>query len=135
MLFTLSYISQIVGQPDGASMSALLAVSERNNRQRGITGMLTYGAGSFLQTLEGPENEVLALYDRIRRDPRHCDVTEIMRQTISERAFPDKPMAAHRLFRSTDFLLSVNTAGKGGNCAVSHMHSSFATLSARTRFG
>lgn len=51
-------------------ISVILDVSRRNNAQLGITGMLLYRNGRFLQVLEGQRENVLALIQTIRRDPR-----------------------------------------------------------------
>ena len=53
------------------------------NPELGVTGLLLFsgeayvkgeGPGAFTQWLEGPEQAVRALYERIRADPRHTDV-------------------------------------------------------------
>jgi hypothetical protein len=53
-----------------AQITEILEVSRRNNEQRGITGMLLYREGRFLQVLEGEREPVLELIKTIRRDPR-----------------------------------------------------------------
>lgn len=46
----------------------MLAKSRSNNVRDGISGMLLYRDGDFLQVLEGPEDKVRAAFDR-RFDP------------------------------------------------------------------
>ena len=67
-----------------ADDAATLAIrSARNNALRGVTGLLLHaeptGAqpGLFVQWLEGPEDEVRALFETICEDDRHldCEVT------------------------------------------------------------
>ncbi len=53
-----------------AEIAEILEVSRRNNESRGITGMLLYRDGRFLQVLEGDKAPVLDLVKTIRRDPR-----------------------------------------------------------------
>lgn len=48
----------------------ILEVSRRNNEKRGITGMLLYRDGRFLQVLEGEREPVMELIGTIKRDPR-----------------------------------------------------------------
>jgi hypothetical protein len=54
--------------------------------------MLLYKGGNFLQVLEGPEEGVLRLYQKISRDPRHGDVMLLTKEPIQERQFPDWSM-------------------------------------------
>ena len=67
--------------------------SREDNVDAGITGLLIYRSGVFLQDLEGPEANVQALYERIRLDPRNSDVTLIWTQFEAERRFPRWSMA------------------------------------------
>lgn len=60
-----------------------------NNRQAGITSLLLYESGSFLQVLEGPACVVADLYARIEGDPRHSRVLLLDRHPIAQREFPD----------------------------------------------
>lgn len=73
-------------------LHALLEVSCTNNEKLGITGMLLYKGGNFLQILEGEEQAVTAMYDRVRKDPRHHDVTRILQEPIAERFFAEWSM-------------------------------------------
>jgi hypothetical protein len=97
-LIRLTYASRSTSPP-GAQVQGLdlgvariLAKSRKNNRQRQIVGGLLFGDGCFLQCLEGAEEIVLALYQKIEADPRHRDVTELARTPINERTFGDWSM-------------------------------------------
>ncbi|MEF8833508.1 MAG: BLUF domain-containing protein [Halofilum sp. (in: g-proteobacteria)] len=70
----------------------ILQACKTNNPKREIGGVLHYGHGYFLQVLEGPENEVKALYEKIGRDPRHQDVRTLDERRVEERRFPDWSM-------------------------------------------
>jgi hypothetical protein len=56
------YQSQAVGIPTTADLRFLLRQSRANNSGLGITGLLLYGNGSFLQVLEGEAQIVRELY-------------------------------------------------------------------------
>ena len=71
-----------------ADLVSLLAESRERNLRQGVTGMLLFASGSFLQVLEGQPADVDAIFASIRRDPRNADVFLIARDTILERAFP-----------------------------------------------
>ncbi|MEP7187723.1 MAG: BLUF domain-containing protein, partial [Roseiflexaceae bacterium] len=61
-MYYLSYASVAVTPFTSAALQALLLTSRRNNMQLGITGMLLYKDGEFMQVLEGEQAAVQALY-------------------------------------------------------------------------
>lgn len=71
----------------------ILSASRIRNKQSDITGMLLLENGRFLQALEGPEEEVRALMDRIAEDPRHEHVRILIEEQQVGRRFPDWAMA------------------------------------------
>lgn len=74
-------------------LNELLKTTRVRNEAAGITGMLLYSDGSFLQVLEGPADAVEATYARIHRDPRHHGVLLLLRCEVAEREFGDWSMA------------------------------------------
>ena len=93
-LYQVVYISMVSGdEPTRAGLQALLATSVRRNREQGITGMLLYAHGGYMQLLEGEERAVKALFERIRRDERHRRVTVLVQGPVGERTFADWAMA------------------------------------------
>ncbi len=58
----------------------------------GLTGMLLYRDGQFLQVLEGPDEVVRARYEVIAADVRHRDVHKLMESQTTERQFPEWTM-------------------------------------------
>jgi hypothetical protein len=83
-----------------AELEALLLKSRERNSQLGLTGMLLYYDGAFMQVLEGPEENVRTLYARIGQDPRHHRIIRLLEEYIPERNFPDWSMGYHRLKRA-----------------------------------
>jgi hypothetical protein len=73
-------------------LADLLTRARTKNAALGLTGMLLYDAGSFLQVLEGEREPLLALYARILLDPRHTDITKLLDREIDERQFGDWKM-------------------------------------------
>lgn len=59
------------------------------NEKHGITGVLCYGNGHFLQCIEGEKTHVLALRQRIFSDTRHKDIKVLLLQEIDQRSFVD----------------------------------------------
>lgn len=86
MLVRLLYASRAVDTSPEA-IEAILLESRHHNPECGITGILCYGGGIFLQALEGGRLAVSELFGHIQRDPRHNDVVLLHYEEISERRF------------------------------------------------
>ena len=87
MLVRLLYASRAADPADASATDAILAQSRSHNPNCGITGILCYGGGIFLQALEGGRMAVNELYAHILKDPRHKDVILLSYEEISERSF------------------------------------------------
>jgi hypothetical protein len=92
MEIQLGYVSTATAPMRREALLDILHQARTANAADGITGLLLYHNGHFVQALEGPEEAVRDLYDRIRRDPRHRDVATIFEQVIDRRDFPDWSM-------------------------------------------
>ncbi|MBC7991782.1 MAG: BLUF domain-containing protein [Rhizobacter sp.] len=92
-LIRLVYASRSTFAPSAAhqgldpSVARILAKSRKNNATLGIVGGLLFGDGCFLQCLEGNADAVDALYERIKSDPRHRDVTVLSRSPVVRTSF------------------------------------------------
>jgi hypothetical protein len=86
MLVRLLYPSRAV-DPSPEAIETILAKSRQYNPTCGITGILCYGGGIFLQAIEGGRMAVSDLYGHIQRDVRHKDVVLLHYEEISERRF------------------------------------------------
>ena len=93
MIFYILYVSSATRPFPPEELVQLLAVSRGNNQRDGLSGMLAYRDGNFMQVLEGEEATVLAVYERIERDPRHAGVITLLRGHTPERQFPGWSMA------------------------------------------
>jgi hypothetical protein len=67
----LIYISNSVHFSDEKELQNLLKASRKNNASLGVTGMLLFHEGSFLQILEGDDAAIKSLYNKIKSDSRH----------------------------------------------------------------
>jgi Sensors of blue-light using FAD len=61
--------------------------AQSQNSKYGISGMLVYCEGIFVQLIEGTELAVTSLYERIRCDPRHSDVDLLARTVSANRVY------------------------------------------------
>jgi hypothetical protein len=86
MLVRLLYASRAIDAAS-AGIEGILAQSRQGNPGLGITGILCYGGGIFLQAIEGGRGAVSDLYGHIQRDQRHKVVVLLHYEDISERRF------------------------------------------------
>ena len=86
MLVRLLYASRAV-DCNPQAIEAILAQARAHNTASGITGILCYGGGVFLQAIEGGRAAVSALYGHIQKDVRHKDVELLHFEEINERRF------------------------------------------------
>ncbi len=86
MLVRLLYASRALDTRPEA-IDGILTQSRQYNPTCGITGILCYGGGIFLQAIEGGRMPVNELYGHIQRDKRHSDVALLLYQEITERRF------------------------------------------------
>ena len=86
------------------NLRQILAAAILNNRSKGITCLLIAHRGWFLQALEGPTDQVHALFKHICGDPRHCDAVILGEGVITARDFGLWSMCARQL-SPTDALI------------------------------
>jgi hypothetical protein len=104
MLVRLLYASRALDNSPEA-INAILAQSRQYNPTCGITGILCYGGGIFLQAIEGGRMPVSELYGHIQRDPRHKDVALLHYEEISERRFGGWTMGQVNLLKLNHSIL------------------------------
>jgi len=97
MMIQISYISTAPNPLSSAQLLELLQQCLSNNRAQGVTGMLLYGNETFLQALEGEDETVDRLYDKIAKDPRHANIVCLSRKSIDRRQYADWTMGFKRL--------------------------------------
>ncbi|WCT10156.1 BLUF domain-containing protein [Mucilaginibacter jinjuensis] len=73
-------------------LKSLLIQSRDRNKAMSITGMLFYFDDTFIQLIEGGEDEVKLLYQDICNDTRHKRVITLKQGERSERYFTDWSM-------------------------------------------
>jgi hypothetical protein len=105
MLVRLMYASRAADSVDQEALASILKKSKANNPGVGVTGVLCFSGGIFLQVLEGGRSPVSALYNRIANDPRHHDVVLLSYEEIGERSFASWSMGQVNLNRLNPGLL------------------------------
>jgi hypothetical protein len=105
MLVRLMYASRAVPAVDQDELLSILRKSKVNNPELGVTGVLCFSEGIFLQVLEGGRSAVNRLYNRIATDSRHTDVELLQYQEIGERSFAGWSMGQVNMARLNRALL------------------------------
>ena len=105
MLVRLMYASRAADSVGHDELSAIIKRSQTHNAEIGVTGVLCFSGGVFLQALEGGRSVVNALYNRIAQDPRHRDVVLLNYDEVSERRFAGWSMGSVSLARMNPAVL------------------------------
>lgn len=100
-MYYLIYRSVATDLPDRASLIQLLEHARTANARRGITGMLVYQNGRYMQMLEGEEAKVRELFDGIATDPRHRLVKVVATGNTPKRHFQDWSMGFRDMEQGT----------------------------------
>lgn len=74
--------------------------AREQNALEGITGLLVFNGTHFLQIVEGAEDAIEDLVQKLRRDPRHSGFEIRDRRKIDARSFPDWSMELVRVAAS-----------------------------------
>lgn len=94
-IVSLAYKSRsTASEVDANTLSAILSVAQIQNVENYLTGALAYGDGHFIQVLEGPEDRLLRIFQKIRGDFRHHSIEFVGPTPIANRRFPDWCMAS-----------------------------------------
>ena len=87
------YVSRSTVHVDQAELYSISEVAARNNQGLNVTGALIFCNGYFLQILEGAQETVDALLEKISRDARHVEIHVVSIQNRPQRLFEDWTMA------------------------------------------
>jgi hypothetical protein len=101
-LITLVYVSSAAGTLKDSYIQDILRYSRESNGRKGITGLLLFKGGNFMQILEGDSQVVDDLYLKIIDDPRHTGLITLLRQPIESRNFSDWKMGFKDIGKLTE---------------------------------
>ena len=96
-LSAIVYRSRAIGPFSDTDLFYLLAHARDNNARLGLSGLIVYDRGTFFQWLEGPDEPLGQVWNKIRVDERHTEVEVLIDQQIPTRLFEGWSMQfAHR---------------------------------------
>ena len=96
------YISTATGDLRSEGVSDILAASARNNVSSGVTGFLIFNGRNFLQLVEGAQEALTALMEKLACDERHTGIVRLVDIAIEQRDCADWTMKQIRLSDSID---------------------------------
>lgn len=85
----LTYKSTATATPSAGDLDLLVAKARARNRRLGVTGLLLFEDGCFLQSLEGPPESLNSLWSSIKRDARHEHIEVLSEHIATARLFSD----------------------------------------------
>lgn len=81
------YVSTIAADAPLSVVADIAGKARIANEALHITGLLIFDGMHFCQQLEGNQKDVLALIERIQKDPRHSHMTVVYQGPLQERRF------------------------------------------------
>jgi hypothetical protein len=96
-LKSLTYTSRARLDLSDKDLSDIHESARHLNALDGVTGLLVFDGVRFLQIIEGPEDSIDKLVERLRRDRRHSAFEIRDEHVIDSRSFPDWSMELVRV--------------------------------------
>lgn len=98
-MYRIIYLSSATTKFNNEEIIALLKTSRSNNKTNGITGLLLYSDGNFLQIIEGKRKPLQKLYNKISMDSRHRNIIKAFDGKITSRMYPNLEMGFNSIDR------------------------------------
>ncbi|MEO7177437.1 MAG: BLUF domain-containing protein [Allosphingosinicella sp.] len=94
---TLTYTSRARLDLEDEDLAAIHQSARHSNALDGISGLLLFDGSRFLQIIEGAEDAIDNLVERLRMDPRHSAFEVRDERHVERRSFPDWSMEMVRV--------------------------------------
>lgn len=96
-MYSIIYKSKAKPDFNSEAIFKMLLNAKNFNRKKDISGCIVYYDNQFIQLIEGQEKEVSALYESIKADERHDEVTTLIKKPVDGRLWSDWYMAFYDL--------------------------------------
>jgi hypothetical protein len=96
-MYFLIYVSSAVEPFSNEELRALLEKARAANVRAGVTGLLLYKDGNFMQMLEGEQHAVEAIQAKIVADTRHKGIITLLKGQTATREFSEWSMGFRNL--------------------------------------
>ncbi len=87
MRYIISYVSTVSPNISNTDILRLMDHVSFHNNTIGFTGILIHSEGNFFQVLEGKEEIVKMMFERIKKDPRHYNIIKMLDKEINDSSF------------------------------------------------
>ena len=116
-MFEVTYRSMAKEDLSNADIDNILAKARAANKMYDITGSLIYHRKVFFQLIEGPRQNVLKLFENIKKDQRHFEVNTIWQGAKPSRDFGQWNMA----MLADSGILSISYEGDTKELSLGHL--------------
>lgn len=99
------YFSSAIRLFSEGELQDLLINAREFNKKHNVTGCLLYHDGSFIQYIEGADDNLMKTYKRITDSSQHKGIIKVLDQFINVRSFPDWTMGYSNLFKPDPLIL------------------------------
>lgn len=89
IMYTSDVAVPLRGRHFPSDLLSIFKFARSNNASHGVTGMLSYADGHYLQVIEGEADVLDALYSDIQADNRHANLHTLVETPTHHRYFPD----------------------------------------------
>ena len=96
-LIHIVYVSFAQKELSEKELTGLLREIRGKNAEQGVTGLLLYNDGAFIQVIEGSKEIINRVFKSISNDQRHNNVVKLLEEPIDQRAFPDWTMGFRKI--------------------------------------
>lgn len=104
MLYSILYVSSMVGDND---VQDLLATFRKSNENHEISGLMLHYDKNIMQYIEGEKSRVEQLYKNIKKDQRHSGIIKIIGEVIETRKFHGWDMLFDESHKTQEFLENI----------------------------
>ncbi len=87
MRHAIVYVSTASNDLKKNEIQDILNHSKEWNNENDVTGLLLFSGGNFFQIIEGEKNKICGLFEDIKLDKRHHNVTQIFGKEIHKEAY------------------------------------------------
>jgi hypothetical protein len=96
-LYCLLYISRMKEEYNKEDIEYMLNLFREKNKENGISGLMLYYEGNIIQYIEGNKKDVYILYNNIKNDIRHYNITKVVDESVIKRNFVNWQMGFKEL--------------------------------------
>lgn len=94
-VYQLSYRSKATNYFKVGDLDYMLETAIQNNERANISGCLVFYNNCFVQILEGSKENVISLYNKIKKDNRHYDLELLWQGEVDKKHFKEWGMLCH----------------------------------------